>query len=137
MSGTIIKNYSVRLKYFVQSVGKNAQVVERELEEDVELCMLARTSPAHTAFATKLLMNGGDPDLEVLCGVAKRLCELIIVNEKQRNAILNDSMACLDLYSDEAVQKDIERFLSGWGVVRKLGAAGAELHPDESPSLTE
>lgn len=121
MSGTTtLKNYTVRLRYFKRGVGPKAQVVEQEVEEDVEVGMLSRTSAAHTNFATQLLMRGAAPDLEQIAPVAVRFCEMMIADENQRKAIVSDTMACIDLYSSEPVQKDIERFLSRWGVVMGL-----------------
>lgn len=128
MSGkTIIQNYTVRLRYFKRSVAPKAQVIEQEVEEDVEVGMLSRTSAAHTNFATQLLMHGASGDLEQLAPIATKFCEMMIVDDKQRNAIVNDVMACIDLYGSELVQKDIERFLSRWGVV--MGLLGAAENP--------
>ena len=73
MSGkTIIQNYTVRLRYFKRSVAPKAQVIEQEVEEDVEVGMLSRTSAAHTNFATQLLMHGASNDLEQLAPVATK-----------------------------------------------------------------
>lgn len=131
MSGqTIIQNYTVRLRYFKRSVAPKAQVIEQEVEEDVEVGMLSRTSAAHTNFATQLLMHGASGDLEQLAPIATKFCEMMIVDDKQRKAIVNDVMACIDLYGSDPVQKDIERFLSRWGVV--MGLLGTA----ESPAST-
>ena len=128
MSGqTIIQNYTVRLRYFKRSVAPKAQVIEQEVEEDVEVGMLSRTSAAHTNFATQLLMHGASGDLEQLAPIATKFCEMMIVDDKQRNAIVNDVMACIDLYGSDLVQKDIERFLSRWGVV--MGLLGTAENP--------
>lgn len=128
MSGqTIIQNYTVRLRYFKRSVAPKAQVIEQEVEEDVEVGMLSRTSAAHTNFATQLLMHGASGDLEQLAPIATKFCEMMIVDDKQRNAIVNDVMACIDLYGSDPVQKDIERFLSRWGVV--MGLLGTAENP--------
>lgn len=76
MSGqTIIQNYTVRLRYFKRSVAPKAQVIEQEVEEDVEVGMLSRTSAAHTNFATQLLMHGASGDLEQLAPIATKFCE--------------------------------------------------------------
>lgn len=128
MSGqTIIQNYTVRLRYFKRSVAPKAQVIEQEVEEDVEVGMLSRTSAAHTNFATQLLMHGASGDLEQLAPIATKFCEMMIVDDKQRKAIVNDVMSCIDLYGSEPVQKDIERFLSRWGVV--MGLLGTAENP--------
>ena len=128
MSGqTIIQNYTVRLRYFKRSVAPKAQVIEQEGEEDVEVGMLSRTSAAHTNFATQLLMHGASGDLEQLAPIATKFCEMMIVDDKQRKAIVNDAMACIDLYGSDPVQKDIERFLSRWGVV--MGLLGTAENP--------
>lgn len=128
MSGqTIIQNYTVRLRYFKRSVAPKAQVIEQEVEEDVEVGMLSRTSAAHTNFATQLLMHGASGDLEQLAPIATKFCEMMIVDDKQRKAIVNDVMACIDLYGSDPVQKDIERFLSRWGVV--MGLIGTAENP--------
>ena len=128
MSGqTIIQNYTVRLRYFKRSVAPKAQVIEQEVEEDVEVGMLSRTSAAHTNFATQLLMHGASGDLEQLAPIATKFCEMMIVYDKQRKAIVNDAMACIDLYGSDPVQKDIERFLSRWGVV--MGLLGTAENP--------
>ena len=128
MSGqTIIQNYTVRLRYFKRSVAPKAQVIEQEVEEDVEVGMLSRTSAAHTNFATQLLMHGASGDLEQLAPIATKFCEMMIVDDKQRKAIVNDVMACIDLYGSDLVQKDIERFLSRWGVV--MGLLGTAENP--------
>lgn len=128
MSGqTIIQNYTVRLRYFKRSVAPKAQVIEQEVEEDVEVGMLSRTSAAHTNFATQLLMHGTSGDLEQLAPIATKFCEMMIVDDKQRKAIVNDVMACIDLYGSDPVQKDIERFLSRWGVV--MGLLGTAENP--------
>ena len=98
-----------------------------EVEEDVEVGMLSRTSAAHTNFATQLLMHGASGDLEQLAPIATKFCEMMIVDDKQRKAIVNDAMACIDLYGSDPVQKDIERFLSRWGVV--MGLLGTAENP--------
>ena len=117
---TELKNHTVHLRYFKQVVGKNAQVVEREVEEDVEVAMLARTSRAHSDFGPMLLERGATGALSDISPVARRFCEMLVVDEKQRADILNDTMACLDLYGSKEAQQDIERFLSRWGVVEQV-----------------
>ena len=52
---------------------------------------------------------------------------MMIVDDKQRKAIVNDVMACIDLYGSDPVQKDIERFLPRWGVV--MGLLGTAENP--------
>ena len=75
----------------------------------------------------KLLMHGASGDLEQLAPIATKFCEMMIVDDKQRKAIVNDVMACIDLYGSDPVQKDIERFLSRWGVV--MGLLGTAENP--------
>lgn len=132
MSGqTIIQNYTVRLRYFKRSVAPKAQVIEQEVEEDVEVGMLSRTSAAHTNFATQLLMHGASGDLEQLAPIATKFCEMMIVDDKQRKAIVNDVMACIDLYGSDPVQKDIERFFIA------LGCGDGASRNRREPSLHE
>ena len=133
-TATQIKNYRVHMTYFTRFIKKGAEVEEREIEDDIEIAMLSRVSPAHTQFAATLLDAMGEMSIENVLPSAKRFAEMMIVDDKIRNAIINDSMACIDLFYSDAVQKDIERFLEPWGVVKRLKAAG---DVPTSPSMTE
>lgn len=118
-SSVEIKNYTVPVRYFSRVVLKGGKVVEKEVSEDIEIGMLARTSSAHTKFAAELLQaGGGDADLQGK--VAVKFASMMIVNDKTRDAIVKDEMACLDIFWSEPVQKDIERFLSTWGIVQRM-----------------
>lgn len=117
-----IGTYKIEISYFKREILEGAEVIEQEIVEDVEIAMLARTSAAHTEFGVKLLENGADPAFDSQLPIAKRFCELMIVDKSQREMILNDSMACEEIFFSPEVQKDVERFLSGWGVFKKLVA---------------
>lgn len=114
-----IKNYTVPVRYFTRAVLKGGRVVEQEVEEEIEVGMLSRTSVAHTKFAGELLQGGmGDPT--VSGAVAVKFASMMIIDDKKRAAISQDQMACLDLFWSDPVQKDIERFLSTWGIVERM-----------------
>lgn len=115
-----IKNYTVPVRYFTRVVLKGGKVVEKEVSEDIEIGMLARTSSAHTKFAAELLKAGDGGDVELQGKVAVKFASMMIVNDKTRDAIVKDEMACLDIFWSEPVQKDIERFLSTWGIVQRV-----------------
>lgn len=129
-----IKNYTVPVRYFTRAVLKGGRVVEQEVEEEIEVGMLSRTSVAHTKFANKLLSAGSGND-EIAGEVAMEFATKMIVDDKTREAITKDQMACLDLFWSDPVQKDIERFLSTWGVVQRILRNAPK--DTEYPSTTE
>lgn len=125
-----IKNYTVPVRYFTKSVLKGGRYVEKEVSEDIEIGMLARTSAAHTKFASELLQSGGG-DAEHQGQIAVKFASMMIVDDKKRDAITKDQMACLDIFWSEPVQNDIERFLSTWGIVQRMLRDAPE--PTEEP----
>lgn len=127
-----IKNYTVPVRYFSRVVLKGGKVVEKEVAEEIEIGMLARTSSAHTKFATELLQAGGG-DAELQGKVAVKFASLMIVDDKKREVIVKDEMACLDLFWSNPVQEDIERFLSTWGIVQRMLSNA----PEEEKSLSQ
>lgn len=124
-SSVEIKNYTVPVRYFSRVVLKGGKVVEKEVSEEIEIGMLARTSAAHTRFATELVKTGTG-DIEADAKIAVKFASLMIVNDKTRDAIVKDEMSCLDLFLSDPVQKDIERFLSTWGIVQRMAANAPE-----------
>ena len=125
-TSTVIKDYTVHVQYY-QRVIKAKGIIEEVLkDEDIAVGMLARTSIEHTRFGTRLMQDGGTTDSEVLTDLAKKFVQLMVVDEKVQADLLNDAMACIDIYLSEPVQQDIERFLSSWGSVRRM--INAESH---------
>lgn len=117
-----ISTYKVQVKYYQRAVLKNAKVVETLVDEEVEIAMLARTSAAHTALATRLVKYSGSNDIEEVAKIAKDFVRILVVNDKVRDALAADIMACIDIFLSNPAQNDIERFLSGWGFVEKIVA---------------
>lgn len=130
-----IKNYTVPVRYFTRAILKGGKVVEKEVAEEVEIGMLARTSASHTKFATEFMKVGAGNDIEADAKIAVKFASLMIVDDKKREAIVKDEMACLDIFLSEPVQKDIERFLSTWGIVQRMTSNAPE--EDKSQSLSE
>lgn len=120
-NGHILKTYTVNLTYFKQVVSANAEAVETPVTEDVEIRMLSRHSREHTRFAIKVFDKlGGTQSMEQSADLAAEFVKLMVVNDNVKKDLVNDNLACLDLYFTEAVQADLERFFAGWGVMKKV-----------------
>lgn len=116
----VISTYKVNLTYYQNIINADAEMEEYPVSEPVEIKMLCRSNRAHTQFAMKLFNVIGTTDMEVVSPLAEEFAQIAIVDESVRKAVSADTMACFDLYYSEAVQKDIERFFEGWGVIKRI-----------------
>lgn len=117
---TIIKNYKVSLSYVQNFVDENAMSAEQIVTKEVELRMLSRAKSEDTHFAVQFLASADKQGFDEIAPIAVRFAELAIVDEKQRNSIIHDEMACYDLFFKAEVQDDLQRFLAGWGVWKQM-----------------
>lgn len=120
-NGHTLKTYKVNITYYKQVPTANSEFVETPVTEDVELRMLSRHSREHTRFALKVFDTfGKSPSMEDTAPIANEFARLMVVDENVKRDLLNDDFACLDLYFNEAVQSDLDRFFAGWGVMKRI-----------------
>lgn len=105
--------YTIKATYMALRPNKNGIMEETEIKTDVELSKLMRTSKTHTQFGM-MLMRDKDDILKIL-DLGVEFIKIACFNDKIREELIQDSIACLNILMSKEVQEDIERFFGTWG----------------------
>lgn len=107
--------YSIPVSYYIQQPNLNGDIEEVEKTETIEVLKLQRTNKKHAEFILKLMEYSQDDN------IASKLHEIstdfvsCAVTSPCKNDLLKDIFACVSIWNNEDVEKDIERFFTNLG----------------------
>lgn len=103
-------HYELPVKYYVKEPNPaGGGLIEALKEAVVKVLYLQRTNAAHSRLAFKIM--GAGADFEKLPDIAREFV-LATVDDKIKEDIAKDTVACVNLYFNVKVKEDIDAFLS-------------------------
>lgn len=111
------RSYKVLVEYYEQApdITGDLGLIEVKKSEMVEVMRLQRTNKAHTHWAIDLAMEGEPGRMDE---VAEEFAKITILSPN-KDAVIKDGFACIDLYKSEDVQEDIQSFLGTLGYYQR------------------
>ena len=116
-----LETYKVKVVCFTKVITAEGGIAEKPEEMTVEVAQMSRLSAAHSKMAMGMLRDG--LEMEAMYSRAQEFVTMLVVDDKQRELLLQDSCACFDLYTSEAVRADIDRFLDNLEVIKRMQKA--------------
>lgn len=110
--------YVVKASYYVMDIDDKGRSIETKMpDQNIRLYKLMRRNVRHSALAKKVLM-GVDASNEN--ELAVEFIECCVVDEKVKENLTGDILACVEIFLNKIVLEDFNRFFEDWDFYRKL-----------------
>lgn len=107
--------YSVVASYFVMDIDEKGLPIETRLEnQKIELFRFMRRNVEHGKFCLDILYGRVSEE-----DIARRFIELCCVDDKIKEVLLGDVLACIEIFGNEKVQEELRDFFDKWDLFKK------------------
>lgn len=112
--------YKVMVSYCVRDFEKDGVTpIERMVKDaEIEVVRLQRLNLVHSQLALKSMERLEDDPIKVL-ERAQEFAASCVFDDKVRDELTKDPLACMALYFDPKVQEDFEDFFGNWDFLKK------------------
>ena len=112
--------YTVTASYFVPSFNKDGHMIEEEKKnQNIALWRLQRRNIEHSKLSMSILSREESKQKGVI-GLAMDFIKACCVDDKVREDLLGDALACVEIFQSEPVSEDFRRFFGTWEFLKAL-----------------
>ena len=102
--------YTVTASYFVPSFNKEGHMIEEEKKnQNIAFWRLQRRNIEHSKLSMSILSREESEQKGVI-GLAMDFIKACCVDDKVREDLLGDALACVEIFQSEPVSEDFRRF---------------------------
>lgn len=112
--------YTVTASYFVPSFNKEGHMIEEEKKnQNIAFWRLQRRNIEHSKLSMSILSREESEQKGVI-GLAMDFIKACCVDDKVREDLLGDALACVEIFQSEPVSEDFRRFFGTWEFLKAL-----------------